>query len=183
MIDVLGIATLAAVLLLGAILTLYNSRQAAALREMEQVLSDWYLMQVAERRERQRQAIHVDDPLAWLSRQAGVKVVSAERRLDQPPAASFLTDNATRLVVSPLPPERLKAALKPLEAKNGKVANLVDPLLGRSPRRVQVEERSILNAGEWFDVEAGQALKGLDLPWGEPKRLYFYRVPLAEKKA
>ncbi len=182
MIDVLGIATLAAVLLLGAILTLYNSRQASALREMEQVLSDWYLMQVAERREKQRQAIRVDDPLAWLSQQAGVKVVSVERRLDQPPAAAFLTEDAVRLVVSPLPPERLKAALKPLEAKNGKVANLVDPLLGRNVRRVEVIERSILNAGEWFDVEAGQALQGLELPWGEPKRLYFYRVPLVEKK-
>jgi len=72
--------------------------------------------------------------------------------------------------------------LKPLEARSGKVSNLVDPLLGRSPRKVQVEERSILNAGEWFDVEAGQVGKALGLNWGEPKRLYFYRVPLAERK-
>jgi len=85
-------------------------------------------------------------------------------------------------VVSPLSPERLKAVLKPLEARSGKVSNLVDPLLGRSPRKVQVEERSILNAGEWFDVEAGQVGKALGLNWGEPKRLYFYRVPLAERK-
>jgi len=183
MIDVLGIATLAAVLLLGAILTLYNSRQASALREMEQVLTDWYLMQVAEKREKERQAVKVEDPLAWIGRQAGLTVTAVERRQEQARAVAFLTDNATRLVVSPLSPERLKAALKPLEARNGKVANLVDPLLGRNTRRVEVIERSILNAGEWFDVEAGQALQGLELPWGEPKRLYFYRVPLVEKKA
>ncbi len=181
--DLWAIATLSAVLLLGAILTLYNSRQAQALREMEQVLSDWYLMQVAEKRERLRQAIQVAYPLAWLGQQAGgVSLTGLERKLEQAQAVSFLTDNATRLVVSPLSPERLKKALKPLEARNGKVSNLVDPLLGRNPRRVQVEERSILNAGEWFDVEAGQVSAALGLNWGEPKRLYFYRVPLAERK-
>jgi len=181
--DLWAVATLAAVLLLGAILTLYNSRQAQALREMEQVLSDWYLMQVAEKREKERQAVKVENPLAWLGQQAGgVSLTGLERKLEQAQAVSFLTDNATRLVVSPLSPERLKRALKPLEARNGKVSNLVDPLLGRNPRRVQVEERSILNAGEWFDVEAGQVSAALGLNWGEPKRLYFYRVPLAEKK-
>lgn len=182
MIDLLGIATLLAVLLLGAILTLYNSRQAAALREMEQVLSDWYLMQVAERREKQRQAVRVDDPLAWLGRHAGLTLTAVERKQEAAQAISFLTDNATRLVVSPLSPDRLKAALKPLEARNGKVANLVDPLLGRHPRRVQVEERSILNGGKWFDIEAGQVGKALGVDWGEPTRLYFYRVPLAVKQ-
>jgi len=181
--DLWAVATLAAVLLLGAILTLYNSRQAQALREMEQVLSDWYLMQVAEKREKERQAVKVENPLAWLGQQAGgVSLTGLERKLEQAQAVSFLTDNATRLVVSPLSPERLKRALKPLEARNGKVSNLVDPLLGRNPRRVQVEERSILNAGEWFDIEAGQVSAALGLNWGEPKRLYFYRVPLAERK-
>jgi len=63
--DLWAIATLSAVLLLGAILTLYNSRQARALREMEQVLSDWYLMQVAERREAQRK------PSRWTTRCSG----------------------------------------------------------------------------------------------------------------
>lgn len=180
--DLWAIATLAAVLMLGAILTLYNSRQASALREMEQVLSDWYLMQVAEKREKERQTVKVEDPLAWLGGQVGLTLTGVERVQEQARAAAFLTDNATRLVVTPLPPQRLKAVLKPLEARNGKVANLVDPLLGRSPRKAQVEERSILNAGEWFDIEAGQAGKALGLNWGEPKRLYFYRVPLAEKK-
>ncbi len=180
--DLWAAVTLAAVLLLGAILTLYNSRQAAALREMEQVLSDWYLMQVAERREKRREAIKVDDPLAWLGGQVGLTLTGVERQQAQAQAVSFLTDNATRLVVSPLSPSRLKAVLKPLEAGNGKVANLLDPLLGRNPRRVQVEERSILNAGEWFDIEAGQVGAALGMAWGEPKRLYFYRVPLAEKK-
>lgn len=182
MMDLWAVATLAAVLLLGAILTLYNSRQARALREMEHVLSDWYLMQVAERREAQRNSVKADDPLLWLGQQVGLTLTGVERCLENPPAAAFLTDNATRLVVSPLAMERLKAALTPLEVKNGRVKNLVDPLLGRNPRRVQVEERSILNAGEWFDVEAGQVGSALGIAWGEPKRLYFYRVPLAEKK-
>lgn len=181
--DLWAVATLVAVLMLGAILTLYNSRQAQALREMEQVLSDWYLMQVAEKREKERQAVKVENPLAWLEKQTGLTLTGVERQQEQAQAVSFLTDNATRLVVSPLSPDRLKRVLKPLEAKNGKVANLVDPLLGHNPRKVQVEERSILNAGEWFDVEAGQVGKALGVNWGEPKRLYFYRVHLAEKKA
>jgi len=180
--DLWAIATLAAVLMLGAILTLYNSRQASALREMEQVLSDWYLIQVAERREKERRAVKVDDPLAWLGGQVGLTLTGIERQQAQAQAVSFLTANATRLVVSPLAPSRLKAVLKPLEAGNGKVADLVDPLLGRNPRRVQVEERSILNAGQWFDVEAGQVGQALGLNWGEPKRLYFYLVPLGKKK-
>ncbi len=180
--DLWAVATLAAVLMLGAILTLYNSRQASALREMEQVLSDWYLMQVAEKREKQRQAVRVENPLVWLGQHLDLNLTGVERVQEQALAVSFLTDNATRLVVSPFSPDRLKRILKPLEARNGKVANLVDPLLGRNPGKVQVEERSILNAGEWFDIEAGQVGKALGVNWGEPKRLYFYRVPLAEKK-
>lgn len=180
--DLWAAATLAAVLMLGAILTLYNSRQASALREMEQVLSDWYLMQVAEKREKQRQAVRVENPLVWLGQHLDLTLTGVERVQGEALAVSFLTDNATRLVVSPFSPDRLKRLLKPLEARNGKVANLVDPLLGRNPGKVQVEERSILNAGEWFDIEAGQVGKALGVNWGEPKRLYFYRVPLAEKK-
>lgn len=182
--DLWAVATLAAVLMLGAILTLYNSRQASALREMEQVLNDWYLMQVAEKREKERLAVRVDDPLTWLGQQVNLTLTGVERQQEAAQAVSFLTDNAnaTRLVVSPLSPDRLKRILKPLEARNGKVANLVDPLLGRNPGKVRVEERSILNAGEWFDLEAGQVGKALGVNWGEPKRLYFYHVPLAEKK-
>lgn len=174
MFDVLGIATLLAVLLLGAILTLYNSRQAAALQEMENVLGDWYLMQAAERRDKRRQEIQIADPLAWVAEQTGVTVTGVERVLADPPAVELLTDHPSyRMVVSPLSPRQLRAALKPLEVKNGRTAKLVDPLLGR---KIEAVDRSIANSGEWFDIEAGQAGKALGVSWGEPKRLWFYAV-------
>jgi len=175
MIDLLGTATLLAVLLLGAVLTLYNSRQAAALQEMETVLGDWYLMQAAERREQRRKEIHIADPLGWVTEQTGVTVTVVERTLTDPPAVELLTDHPSyRLVISPLSPRQLRAALKPLEVKkNGRAASLVDPLLGR---KFEAVDRSIANSGEWFDIEAGLAGRAFGVDWGEPKRLWFYAV-------
>ncbi len=95
MIDWINLSTLIAVLLLGAILTYYNRRQADALDEMAQSLSDWHLMQVAERRERQRQAVRVDNPILWITQQAGATVTTLERSEQAAQAVAFLTDNAT----------------------------------------------------------------------------------------
>jgi len=173
-IDFLGIATLTAVLLLGAVLTLYNSRQAAALQELERVIGEFYLMQAADRREQRRKEVQIGDPLAWVSKQTGVTVTGVERTLADPPAVELLTENpAYRLVISPLAPRELRTALKPLEVKNGRTSKLVDPLLGRKAEAV---DRSIANSGEWFDIEAEQAGKAFGVEWGEPKRLWFYAV-------
>ena len=175
MLDILGIATLTAVLLLGAILTLYNSRQAAALQEMETVLSDWYLMQIAERRDQRRKQILVGNPLSWVHQQTGISVTGIERSLKDPLAVECLTEQADhRLVISPLSPRQLRNAIRPLEVRKNKngVANLVDPLLGR---RFEVMDRSIASS-EWFDLEADQVGKALGVDWGEPRRLWFYWV-------
>ncbi len=177
----LGIATLVAVLLLGAILTWHNRRQAEALQEVHDVLESWFMVMLRDRREAKSREIQVADPLVWLAEQVrdrlnGAKVAEVRRRLTDPPAVEALLSDGRRLVVSPLDPKALKRALRPEKRGGSQAARRLaefadDPLL---PRRVEAVERSLINAGEWFDVEAARVGEALGVPWGEVERLWFY---------
>lgn len=177
-IDILGFATLSAVLLLGAILTLYNSRQAKALFAAQKVLEDWFMLQVKDRREKKLNEIRIENPLIWLGQQVNMKIAGIYRYTENPKAVSLQTDQGSYVVVSPLDPEELNRALKPLETAKGRSANMIEPMLGRNLRKVKVIERNLVNAGEWFDVEAAQVGELINLHWGETPRLWFYLVPM-----
>ena len=65
------------IFLLTAVLTVYNHRQASALRGMERLVQDFVAMQIRDRRTQHVEGLADMDPLAWFSRQ-----VSSE--LDEP---------------------------------------------------------------------------------------------------
>jgi hypothetical protein len=177
--DLLGYVSLLTIFVFGIVLVLYNRRQAMALAEMAGALSDAYLLELKARRIACRREVQVAEPLAWLGERAGLKLKRVERILESPQAIELLSESGTRLVVSTLAPSALHRALKPLAAR-GRVSNLVEPLLGRSPRRVEAQEHSLLDSGEYFDLEASQVGAALGIPWGEATRLWFYYVRPAQ---
>ncbi len=183
--DIWSFLTFLGLVVLAMLITLYNARMTAALRSVQRVAEDWYIRQVKNRREQVRKELILSDPNAWLSDQlgSGLKVVDLHSFLQKPPLLNFHSDDHARVVVTPIPPEELRRALRGMQrGRHSRMGEFVEPVLGRSPWRNKVVERSVLNGGEWFDVEAGRIGEAFHLDWGEPERLWFHVVPSAKPK-
>ena len=156
----------------------YNMHQAASLRDVRQSVDDWLMMYAKDRRAVQRKEVKVDDWKAWLSSHSGLTVSAVERTFDNPHAVECSTTEGIKLVVTTLPKDKLSRELKRFEIRNKNMAHLGNPLLGRSPRKVEVEEKSVVNSGDWFDLEADQVGRAVGVNWGETPRLFFYYVKI-----
>jgi hypothetical protein len=164
----------------------YYGRQARALEGMRQVEEEQYFFNVKRRREAKEKENLVSDPRAWISQHlsflAGETLAIREtnRIVKQPLAVDLQTDNGYRVVISPTSPSDLRRLTKP-QRGNGALVQLhlfkEVPLLGRTPGKVKAFERSIANAGEYFDLEAAQVGQALGAEWGTVDRLWFYLVP------
>lgn len=183
MIDFLASTTIALIVIMTLVLFFSNQRQASILRQMRMVMEDWYQAQMRDRRETFRDKIIMPDVLQWVGSQVNLTVVEQARKLENPPAAEFLTAEGARLVISPLSKRKLRSALKNSEGKRRKVAKLVQPLLGYHPGRVDVTERSNKTVHEWYEVEIETALEKLGINWVNFKGLYFYTVPQEPEKS
>ena len=170
--------TIALMVIFAAIMILYTSRQAHALDRLYDVVEHMHMVNLKDRREAKRREIEVVDPLIWVSEQVGIDVTHVIRTIHNPMVVDLGTAGDERVVISPLPNRRLKAALKPLYKNSKRASNMVEPVLGRFlwPWAVIVIERNLTNAGEWFDVEAGLVGQALGVRWGEVERLHFYVV-------
>jgi len=159
------------------------SRQSKALANTFRVFEDWSMMISKKRREAKRGDIQIADPMAWISELAGVEAVNVIRKFDNPMALDLSTNDNMRLVVSPMKPADLKAALG--KSRRGSIFGSlkkdkrldVTPLLGNWEMRVKSFDRTANNAGEFFDLEAAEVGNRLGVKWGEANRLWFYLVP------
>ena len=180
------------VFFLTIILAVYNQRQASALRGMERLVQDFVAMQIRDRRTR-----HIDgladriDPLDWLARQASSEldtplIISDVMRVVQDiQAVELRASSGLRVIVSTLPKADVMRFDRRLRAIGGR-KSAVDrvssfasrPLLGKSRWGwgVQIIERVMSQANEFFDVEANAVSERLGLNWDKPSRLWFYVV-------
>lgn len=180
------LANFLALIILCAISVYYYGRQARALEGMQRVEEDQYFFTVKRHRESKGQENLVPDPRAWISQHlsglAGETLAIREtnRIVKQPLAVDLQTDNGYRVVISPLAPGDMRRLTKP-RSGNGALVQLhlfkEAPLLGRAPGKVKAFERSLANAGEYFDLEAAQVGQALGVGWGAVDRLWFYLVP------
>ena len=178
--DLTGISILiiaVAVLLFVGLTVFYNMRQAASLQEVRQAIEEYLMMYAKDRRAAQRKEVKIDDWKGWYSNQSGLTISSVERTFESPHAVELSTAEGMRLVVSPLSKDKLGRELKRYQIRNKELARLSNPLLGRNPHKVEVEEKNVINSGDWFDLEADQAGKAVGVAWGESPRLFFYYVP------
>ncbi|MCD6356344.1 MAG: hypothetical protein J7L66_03565 [Anaerolineaceae bacterium] len=177
MIDFFASITIALIIAMTLVIYFSNRRQARILGQMRLVLEDWYQAKMRDRRETFRKKFKVADGKIWLGEQVQLTIIEQGRKLENPRAVEFFSAEGPRLVISPLRKRKLKSHLRASEGKRGKVTKLVEPLLGHKPRKVQVIERSVKTAHEWFDLEIEAALANLKINWGELSALYFYLVP------
>ena len=177
MIDFFASLTVALIIVMTVVIFISNQRQAGIMKQMRLVLEDWYQAQMRDRRETYRKEIKMPDGLQWVGSQVNLTVVEMGRKLENPQAVEFLTAEGVRLIVSPLTKTQLRRAARKIESKRGKVAKLVEPLLGSQPGRMQVVERSDQTVHEWYEVEIEVAAQKLGVNWIGVKALYFYMIP------
>ena len=176
MIDFFASLTVGLIILMTIVILFSNQRQARALNEMKQIVEGWVQSQMRDRRETRINNTHIEDPIQWFGQQAGLKLLDVQRKIEDPAALEFLAEEGKRLVVSPFSPGLLRKRLRWLESKKKNLKKLVDPLLGKEWRKVEVQEKTPANSGEWFDVEANVAARMLQVNWKTCDRLWFYVI-------
>ena len=177
MIDSLLFLNFAAILLLAALLSLYNLRQARALEQARAALEDWVMLQLRRHREAKAREILVAEPLAWAASQlkrelAGPLELVAVQRVDTAlQSVELLARDGRRVVIAPLDAAALRRAQRP---GRGRLAQALSVPWLNAQRLVLSTERSLLNAGDYFDLEAEQAGRHFNVDWSEARRLWFH---------
>lgn len=178
------VATLIAVLGLGLIASHYFRCQAAELELARTALEEWVMLERRKFRENKAAQTLVSEPLAWASAQleaglgARTPLTAVARVVDAMRSVELIAADGRRVIVSPLTAPDIKRA----QSQGwGRVAAAYDQQLinGRSPVSL---ERSLLNAGEYFDLEAEQAGKLLNVRWEGVSRLWFHVLPPLERQ-
>src|SRR5487761_1895179 len=102
------LAVLILMILLTVILTVYNHRQAAALRGVERLVQDFVAMQIRDRRRKAQDDLagHID-PFAWLSAQVNAEldglpltVTDVARVVHEVSAVELHTKSGARVIAS-----------------------------------------------------------------------------------
>ena len=186
----LELSTVILVFLLTVILTIYNRRQASALRGMERLAQDFVAMQIRDRRTQHIEGLAGRiDPLEWLSRQVSVEldtpltITEVLRVAQEIHAVELRASNGQRVIVSTLPKtdvmrfdRRLRANSRKKSAAERVASFASRPLLGSSRwgLGVQTIERILSQLNEFFDVEANAVAERIGVKWDKPSRLWFY---------
>ena len=181
----IDVLTLIAVILLALILSVYNRRQAAALRGVERIAQDYLALQIRDRRDAHAAKVEQISPRDWLE-----KIIN--RRTDNPlslgdtlrtvpdvfAAEIGTADDGRKVIVSTQALAALKQYDKSLRHRKGdsaaaRIANVAaKPLLGR--KKPEVLEISMVEESEYFDMEAEFVGKALGVAWRQPSRLWVY---------
>lgn len=178
----LAIAVLFAILLLGALISAGNERQRKAIDGLREQAESWAEQDIRIKREKLARQLAVPDPLAWLEKVSAAALGSSAKLItvtswqkEGLTAIVGLCQDGRRLVLSPLPRQRLLSNLK-VKSK-GALAGMQTTLLGDHPERAPHYELSIVSSGMFFDLEAAQVwltLTGETLP---AQRLTMYEIP------
>jgi len=160
-----------AVFAMAVMLTVHNFRQARALERMENVLMDWYALQVRRDRKAVAETLSFtpEAAAAWLGKVVGEEDVAVEQKYDDYRAVEVVKEGRSWIVTS-LPPDQFRRLLKAAKKGGNKLDVAVAP----------VAKRLLFDVGftpdsEYFDLEAAAAGKALGISWGEPARLWVWQ--------
>ncbi|HUI87292.1 MAG TPA: hypothetical protein VLX61_01080 [Anaerolineales bacterium] len=179
------------ILFLTVILTVYNQRQASALRGVERSVQDFLAMQIRDRRARRAEDLaRRIDPFEWLAEQVNaelekpIRITEVARVVHEVNAVELRTESGVRVIASTSTRAEIMRFDRRLRSKSGRsakdrVASFASrPLLGKSRWgwRVTSIERVMSQVGEFFDLEAGAVAERIGVTWDNPSRLWFYVV-------
>lgn len=182
----LAISVLAAVIVVGALISIGNERQRKAIAQLRDDLRNWALGDLEIKREKASREIEIIDPLAWLHNAARKATGTAwelraiSKILEQPDAVVVASSNGSYLLFSPEKPSRVRKLLRAPSRSTGTgplPSEMRTAIRGRS--KMEVYELSPLNAGIFFDLEADRVWRMLtDRPLSA-NRLWLYEFPAA----
>ena len=163
-------AVFASIVLIGLIifgisLSLNNHRQADALSRLRGKMEAWAVQDLRIKRDRSARQVKVEDPRCWLEETASRALGSAVEILSLDvhrvaDTAILKASTAQQLTLYFTTVERWKL-LKQQRNPGTRLGRLDSGPLGRNARRLKAYELSILHAGLFFDLEAGQVWSAL----------------------
>lgn len=163
MLDVaLAVSVLAAVILIGVLISIGNERQRRALEQLRFDLRQWALGDLEIKREKAVREIQIIDPLAWL-RDVARRVTGRARELRDvakiPESPDAIVDSAmdgSYLMFATVGPSQVRKLIRGRSRRDTKVGPLPSVIrtMGRRLSKLSAYQLSALNAGVFFDVEA-----------------------------
>jgi len=162
--------------------SLHNARLAREILGLQKVQAARYALQVKLHREEKSAEALVADAMVWLRAQATEAMPEAALgKLDSPrvdaelQSLELLAEDGRRLIVSPYDAPDLRRRERERLARTPELIRAAScaPLVHHR-RRVQSAERSLMNAGDYFDLEAAQAGKLLSIDWAGVSQLWFH---------
>ncbi len=164
----LAVSVLAAVIVVGVLISIGNERQRRAIDELRSDLRRWALGDLEIKREKAVREIQIIDPLAWL-RDIARRVTGVSRDLrdvakilEQPEAIVVTDGNGGYLMFSPANPTQVKKMLRGQGryTETGPLPS-VFRMVTRGRKDLEAYELSALNAGIFFDIEADRVWRML----------------------
>lgn len=158
----LAVSVLAAVILIGVLISIGNERQRRALEQLRADLRQWALGDLEIKREKAVREIQIIDPLAWL-RDIARRVTGQARELrdvakimESPDAIVVTAIDGSYLMFSTVGPTQVRQLLRGRGRRNKKTGPLpsIIRIMGRKRGKLSAYQLSALNAGIFFDVEA-----------------------------
>ena len=162
----LGIVVVMAVVIFGALISMGNERQRKAIDELREQVTAWAVQDIRIKREKVKQEIKIGDPMQWLNQKIAEvygEDLGLTLMLVVGEAAGLLCsgNEGLQIVISPLSKEQL------FGKKSSRLGVMKSGLSRLSlEKKAETFELSVLNAGVFFDIEAGlvwQKLTGKSL--------------------
>ena len=178
---VLTITVVAAVVLVGLLISIGNERQRKALKGVRESLKEWAISDLKIKRALAEREIMVEEPILWLDMKAGTVLGSVPgirenvKVIQHPRAIEVETTDGGLLVFSPIAPGVFRKMCGKSRHHSGFI-NEGSNLLGKKPQKAEAYEFSALNSGIFFDVELKQVWKRLTGAGLEADRLWMYVV-------
>lgn len=181
---VLAVSVLAAVVVVGLLISIGNERQRRALEELRDDLRNWALGDLEIKREKASREIQIIDPLAWLNDTARKATGNAQDLraiatvLEHPDAVVTTASDGGYLMFSPVKPDQVKKLLKrsPRRSKTGPLPSEFR-MATRGRTKMEWYELSALTAGVFFDLEADRVWRMVTSRPLSTNRLWLYEFP------
>ena len=179
----LAVSVLAAVLMIGAIISIGNERQRRAIEILRMDLRQWALGDLEIKREKAARELNIIDPMRWMDdvarRAIGLspQLIDVAKVLDIPDAIVVSSERRGYLVFSPVHPSQMPAVIKVLKAQsNGAIPSGILELTKRRTR-ARAFELSALNAGVFFDIEADKVWRMVAERPLDSNQVWLYDIP------
>ncbi len=181
---VLAVSVLAAVVVVGVLISIGNERQRKAIEQLRDDVRNWALGDLEIKRETASRDIQIIDPLKWLNDTArkatgeAWELRSIAKVLDNPEAIVVTASDGGYLMFSPVQPDQVKKLLKspPRRTKTGPLPSEFR-MATRGRTKMETYELSALNAGIFFDLEADRVWQMVANRPLNSNRLWLYQFP------